>query len=62
MNSDRMELKLGLFMVVCLALAAALAIRFSNTNMGLDKGYTVVMDTKSAGNLLRQANVLMSGV
>ena len=62
MNSDRMELKLGLFMVVCLALAAALAIRFSNTNMGLDKGYTVVMETKSAGNLLRQANVLMSGV
>ena len=62
MSCNRLELKLGLFMVVCLALAAALAINFSNTNMGMGKGYTVVMEAESAGNLIRQANVLMSGV
>ena len=62
MSSGRLELKVGLFMLVCLALAAALAIRFSNTNMGLGKGYTVVMEIPSAGNLIRQAEVRMAGV
>ncbi|SVC78327.1 uncharacterized protein METZ01_LOCUS331181, partial [marine metagenome] len=48
-------------MVVCLGLAAALATRFGNTNMW-EGGYTVVMKTKSAGNLIRQAGVVMAGV
>jgi len=62
MSSGRLELRVGLFMLVCLALAAALAILFSNTNMGLGKGYTVVMEIPSAGNLIRQAEVRMAGV
>ncbi|MBR89769.1 MAG: hypothetical protein CMO66_00640 [Verrucomicrobiales bacterium] len=62
MSSSRLELKVGLFMVVCLALAAALAIRFSETRMGLAETYTVVMETQSAGNLVDHANVVMSGV
>jgi len=61
MSGDRLELKVGMFMVLCLALAAALAIRFGNTNMW-NSGYTVVMETRSAGNLIRQAEVLMAGV
>lgn len=61
MSSDRLELKVGMFMVMCLALAAALAIRFGNTNMW-NNGYTVVMEARSAGNLIRQAEVLMAGV
>ncbi len=62
MSKDRLELKVGLFMVVCLALSAALAIMYSETSMGLKDGYPVVMETRSAGTLVRQANVVMSGV
>ena len=60
MNNNRLELKLGLFMVVCLGLAAALATHFGNTNWW-DSGRTVVIEAESAGNLVRQAEVKMAG-
>ena len=60
MNNNRLELKLGLFMVVCLGLAAALATHFGNTNWW-DSGRTVVIEAESAGILVRLAEVKMAG-
>jgi ABC-type transporter Mla subunit MlaD len=60
MNNDRLELKLGMFMVVCLGLAVALATNFGNT-IWWKPGRTVKIKANSAGNLVRQAEVKMAG-
>ncbi|MBO35333.1 MAG: hypothetical protein CMO64_03955 [Verrucomicrobiales bacterium] len=62
MSAGRLELKVGLFMFVCLALAAALSIRFSETKLGLEKTYPIKMEISSAGTLVPDAKVMMAGV
>lgn len=62
MSTNRTELKVGLFMVVCIAMAAVLSIRFSEAGLNTGHSYTLKMNVPSAGTLVVDANVLMSGV
>ncbi len=62
MSARGLELKVGLFMVACIAMAAVLSIRFSESSMGLGGGYVVSMEVPNAGTLVPDANVLFAGV
>ena len=62
MSSGRLELKVGLFVVVLLGLAAIMSIKFSKTGFGLSDTFSIKLKTKDAGTVIKNSPVLMSGV
>ena len=62
MSIGRLEMKVGIFVVVLLGLAAAMSIKFSNTGFGLGDTYSIRLKTDDAGTIIKNAPVLMSGV
>ncbi|SVC15913.1 uncharacterized protein METZ01_LOCUS268767, partial [marine metagenome] len=57
-----MELKVGLFAIVLLGLAAVMAIKFSKTGFGLGETYSLNLRAENAGTVIKNSPVLMSGV
>ncbi len=62
MSSGRLELKVGLFVIVLLGLAAIMSIKFSKTGFGLGDTYSITLHAKNAGTVIKNSPVLMSGV
>jgi phospholipid/cholesterol/gamma-HCH transport system substrate-binding protein len=62
MSSGRLELKVGLFAIVLLGLAAVMAIKFSKTGFGLGETYSFNLHAENAGTVIKDSPVLMSGV
>lgn len=62
MSGGRLEFKVGLFVIVLLALAAVMSIKFSESGFGLRKTYSLTLRTSDAGTIIRDSPVLMSGV
>ena len=62
MSSGRLELKVGLFVVVLLGLAAIMSIKFSKTGFGLSDTFSIKLKAKDAGSVIKNSPVLMSGV
>src|SRR5512140_2867067 len=62
MNSSRLEWKVGLFVVISLALAAALIMKFSKSNSVFTKTYETLLVTSNVGGIRPGATVLMAGV
>ena len=56
------ELKVGLFVIVLLALAAIMSLKFSKTGFGLDDTYSINLRAENAGTVIKNSPVLMSGV
>jgi phospholipid/cholesterol/gamma-HCH transport system substrate-binding protein len=62
MNRSRLELKVGLFVVVCLTLLAGLLIEFSRGTTMFRHTYNLHLVAHNAGGLRPSAAVLLSGV
>jgi phospholipid/cholesterol/gamma-HCH transport system substrate-binding protein len=63
MNRSRSDLKVGLFVLICLGVLAALLLQFSKgTGTLFHSTYTVILRTSNVGGLKARAQVLMSGV
>lgn len=62
MSKPRNELKVGIFVVVCLALVAALLLQFSRGNTFFRPTKTIILTASNIGGLRTRASVLMSGV
>ena len=62
MSSGRLELKVGMFAIVLLGLAAVMAIKFSKTGFGLGETYSLNLHAENAGTVIKDSPVLMSGV
>ncbi|HYG21245.1 MAG TPA: MlaD family protein [Verrucomicrobiae bacterium] len=62
MSKSRFELKVGLFVVIALAILAALLLQFSKGGSLFRKSYTLYVTASDIGGLKTQASVLMSGV
>ena len=63
MSSGRLELKVGLFVIVLLGLAAVMSIRFSKTGFGLmDETVPITLRAENAGTVIKDSPVLLSGV
>ena len=62
MSGGRLEFKIGLFVIVLLAMAAVMSIKFSESGFGLRNTYPLTLRTSNAGTIVRDSPVLMSGV
>ena len=62
MSGGRLELKVGLFVIVLLGLAAVMSLKFNETGFGLRKTYPLTLRTANAGAVIRNSAVIMSGV
>jgi phospholipid/cholesterol/gamma-HCH transport system substrate-binding protein len=62
MSRPRLELKVGIFVFLSLALVGALLIRFSKGTTFFRPTYELVLKAVNAGGLKPKASVLMSGV
>ncbi len=62
MNQSRIELKVGLFIFVALAVLAALLLQFSKGANFFKPTYKIYLHAGSVGGLKARAQVLMSGV
>ena len=62
MSGGRLEFKIGLFVIVLLAMAAVMSIKFSESGFGLRNTYPLTLRTSNAGTIIRDSPVLMSGV
>lgn len=63
MNRSRSDLKVGLFVLVCLGVLAALLLQFSKgAGAWFGSTYTIILRASNVGGLRAQAGVLMSGV
>lgn len=62
MSTGRLELKVGLFVIVLLGLAAVMSVRFNETGFGLRKTYSLTLQTVNAGAIIPDSAVIMSGV
>lgn len=62
MNNSRLEWKVGLFVFLSLALAAALIMKFSKGTSLLTKTYEILLTTSNVGGIRPGASVLMAGV
>lgn len=62
MSDKRLEVKVGVFVLIGLALIAALLLFFSKGTSLFAGTYNIVMKTSKVGGLKSQAQVLMSGV
>ena len=62
MDKKRLEIKVGLFVFIGLALLAALLVQFSKGNSLFRSTYTVKLETRNVGGLKSQSSVLLAGV
>jgi phospholipid/cholesterol/gamma-HCH transport system substrate-binding protein len=62
MSSGRVEMKVGLFVIVLLGLAAVMIFKFSESGLGLSDTVSIHLKTKDAGTVIENSPVLMSGV
>jgi phospholipid/cholesterol/gamma-HCH transport system substrate-binding protein len=62
MNNKRLELKVGLFVLMCLAVVAMLMVQFSRGTTFFLPTYNIYLKASNVGGLKTQASVLMSGV
>jgi phospholipid/cholesterol/gamma-HCH transport system substrate-binding protein len=62
MSQKRLEVKVGAFIIFCMALLAALLLQFSKGVTIFHPAYTVILDSANVGGLRARASVLMSGV
>ncbi len=62
MSKSRYEIKVGLFVFVCLVLVAALLIQFSRGITFFRPTKTIILTASNIGGLRTRASVLMSGV
>jgi phospholipid/cholesterol/gamma-HCH transport system substrate-binding protein len=62
MNRSHLELKVGIFVVICLGLLVALVLQFSKGTTLFRHTYTLVLNTANVGGLRPRASVLLSGV
>ena len=62
MSGGRLELKVGLFVIVLLGLAVIMSIKFNETGFGLRKTYSLKLRTQNAGSIIPDSPVMMSGV
>jgi ABC-type transporter Mla subunit MlaD len=62
MSQPRLEVKVGLFVAICLALLAILLIQFSKGASFFRSTYNIVLNAANVGGLRVEASVLMSGV
>lgn len=62
MEKSRLEIKVGLFVFVCLALLAAMMVQFNKGGSLLSETYTLQLKTSNVGGLKRDASVLLAGV
>src|SRR5689334_10180412 len=62
MSKSRQELKVGIFVAVCLILLAGLLLQFSKGTTFFRHTYTIVLKAANAGSMKPKASVLMAGV
>jgi phospholipid/cholesterol/gamma-HCH transport system substrate-binding protein len=62
MNTSRLEWKVGLFVLLSLAFAAALIMKFSKGTSVLTRTYELLLSTSNVGGIRPGASVLMAGV
>ena len=62
MEKSRLEIKVGLFVFVCLALLAAMMVQFNKGGSLLNDSITLKLHTANVGGLKRDAAVLLAGV
>ena len=62
MNRSRLELKVGLFVLICLGLLVGLLLQFSKGTTLFRHTYTIILNTSNVGGLRPRAGVLLSGV
>jgi phospholipid/cholesterol/gamma-HCH transport system substrate-binding protein len=61
MSKQKLEWKVGLFVLIGLVLAALMVIRF-NKGTGLSSNYRLYLQARNAGGIIPGASVLMAGV
>jgi phospholipid/cholesterol/gamma-HCH transport system substrate-binding protein len=61
MNKSRLEIKVGLFVFVCLALLAAMMVQFNKGGSLLNDSYTLKLHAVNVGGLKHEAQVLLAG-
>lgn len=62
MDKKRLEIKVGVFVFIGLALLAALLVQFSKGNSLFRSTYTVKLETRNVGGLKSKSGVLLAGV
>ena len=62
MSASRLEIKVGMFVIVVLGLAAVMTLKFSETGFGLKKTIPLQLHSLSAGTVIKNAPVQLSGV
>src|SRR5271165_1080469 len=62
MRNNRLEIKVGFFVVICLVILAALMIQFSKGTTFFRPIYTIYLNAPNVGGLRPKSSVLMSGV
>ncbi len=62
MNRSRLELKVGIFVLICLGLLVGLLLQFSKGTTLFRKTYAIKLNTSNVGGLRPRASVLLSGV
>ena len=62
MSATRLELKVGMFVIVLLGLAAVMILKFSETGLGLTKTIPLKLRSPSAGAVIADAPIQLSGV
>ena len=56
------EIRVGIFVLVCLVVVAGLIIRFGKYTRGLEKSYEITVVFPNVGGIVRDANVLYAGI
>ncbi|MDB6016787.1 MAG: Mammalian cell entry related domain protein [Pedosphaera sp.] len=62
MSKSRYEIKVGLFVLLCLVILAVLMLQFSKGTTFFRPTYTIAVKSSNAGGLRPRASVLMAGV
>lgn len=62
MNRSHLELKVGVFVAVCLGLLVGLVLQFSKGTTLFRHTYEIILNTGNVGGLRPRASVLLSGV
>ncbi|HIG80180.1 MAG TPA: MCE family protein [Verrucomicrobiales bacterium] len=62
MSANRLEIKVGMFVIVVLGLAAVMTLKFSETGLGLTKTIPLQLRSPSAGAVIANAPIQLSGV
>lgn len=62
MDKTRLEIKVGLFVFICLAVLAGMMVAFNKGGSLLNDSYTIQLHTANVGGLKHEADVLLAGV